>query len=57
MRVDKHWPVPSPAIPVTLTLPPRPGIRKRIYADVCRHCHSVHLDVTEAVKCRESSKD
>jgi len=34
-----------------LPLPPAPKIK----ADMCRYCHSVHMNVADFLKCREAN--
>lgn len=47
--------IPSTVSNDAFKLPARPGIRRRIYVDTCKFCGSVHLDVKQAVVCREAA--
>ncbi len=47
--------LPRTVSPDDLKLPPRPRLKHRRYIDMCNFCHSVHLDVSDAIKCREAA--
>ncbi len=38
-----------------LPLPPAPGIRTTRRADMCRYCHSCHMNVVDFIACREAN--
>lgn len=56
MQPRQPWQSPAPReLQLPLPLPDPPGIKTMRRADVCRYCHSVHMNVADFIACREAN--
>lgn len=56
MQPRQPWQSPAPReLQLPLPLPDPPGIKTVRRADMCRYCHSIHMNVADFIACREAN--
>lgn len=57
MNTKPTWPMPitEAQLELPIPFPPRPGIQRRILADQCPSCHSVHVYQADRILCLQAN--